>query len=153
MLFKVLTGTFRTKDGVYRKGDEVEINRDLCKLFPYRFELLRDDPHPSRPAIPTMKHSPLVSVGGEEKSEPPTELSPDEEMGDVSDNATPTVVQESWDNMTDDFPTASQLGFQVYHDGATFQIVNPKFNKVLSRRKPPKTAKAVNAILNKYLEK
>ena len=151
MLFRLLTGSYRVKNVAYRKGDTVESSRNLVKVFPYRFEMLRDDPEPDRPNIPTKKHS-LSTTEGEDGEQPsPSVLSSETTKVKKEKKTKKSVIDEAWDDMTDEFPEAADEGLKVFYDGDSYKIVNSKFNRILNKKNLSK-AKDVSTFLKKRLE-
>ena len=153
MLFRLITGSYRVKDAVYRKGETVESSRNLVKVFPNRFVMLRDDPEPDRPNIPTKKHS--LSTTEEEDGEQSSSsvLSSEEKKGKKGKKekkAKKDVIDESWDDMTEEFEQAIAEDLKVYYDGESYKVVNPKFNRILNKKNLP-ALKDVTSFLKKHL--
>jgi len=148
MLFRLLTGSYRIKGVIYRKGDPVESSRNLGKVFPNRFEMLRDDPFADRPNIPTKKHS-LSTVEGEdgEQSSPSILSSETKKVR----KGKKVEIDVSWDDMSDEFEQAIKEGLKVYYDGDSYKVINPKFNRILNKKKLPES-KDVTLFLKKHLE-
>ena len=150
MLFRLITGSYRVKNIAYRKGETVESSRNLVKVFPNRFVMLRDDPEPDRPNIPTKKHS--LSTTEEEDSEQSSSsvLSSEEKKGKKGKKVKKDVIDESWDDMTEDFEQAIAEDLKVYYDGESYKVVNPKFNRILNKKNLP-ALKDVTSFLKKHL--
>lgn len=152
MLFKVLTGSYRIKGVVFRKGETVESSTNLVKSFPNRFVMLRDDPEPDRPDIPTTKHSLSLTTEGEaDEQSSPSALSSETTKVKKEKKVEIDVIDESWDDMSDEFEQATGQGLKVFYDGASYKVVNPKFNRVLNKKDLSKP-KNVSSFLRKYLE-
>jgi len=154
MLFRLLTGSYRVKGIAYRKGETVESSVNLVKSFPARFEMLRDDPELDRPSIPTKKHSPSISEGEDDELSSPSVLSSDTNTVKTSDTvkvSKKTVIDESWDDMTEEFPQVADIGLKVYYDGDFYRVINPKFNRILNKKNLTKP-KEVRTFLKKHLE-
>jgi len=150
MLFRLITGSYRVKNIAYRKGETVESSRNLVKVFPNRFVMLRDDPEPDRPNIPTKKHS--LSTTEEEDSEQSSSsvLSSEEKKEKKGKKVKKDVIDESWDDMTEDFEQAIAEDLKVYYDGESYKVVNPKFNRILNKKNLP-ALKDVTSFLKKHL--
>ena len=150
MLFRLITGSYRVKNIAYRKGETVESSRNLVKVFPNRFVMLRDDPEPDRPNIPTKKHS--LSTTEEEDGEQSSSsvLSSEEKKEKKGKKVKKDVIDESWDDMTEDFEQAIAEDLKVYYDGESYKVVNPKFNRILNKKNLP-ALKDVTSFLKKHL--
>jgi len=151
MLFRVTTGSYRVKDVVYRKGEMVESSRNLVEVFPYRFVMLRDDPEPDRPNIPTKKHSLSTTEGEDDEQSSPSVLSSETKKVKKGKKVKKDVIDESWDDMTEDFEQAIAEELKVFYDGDSYKVVNPKFNRILNKKSLSKS-KDVTLFLKKYLE-
>jgi len=151
MLFRVTTGSYRVKDVVYRKGEMVESSRNLVEAFPYRFVMLRDDPEPDRPNIPTKKHSLSTTEGEDDEQSSPSVLSSETKKVKKGKKVKKDVIDESWDDMTEDFEQAIAEELKVFYDGDSYKVVNPKFNRILNKKSLSKS-KDVTLFLKKYLE-
>lgn len=148
MLFRVLTGSYRVKDVVYCKGETCESSRNLVKVFPNRFEMLRDDPEPDRPSIPTKKHSLSTTEEGNDEQDPSSVLSSESKK---EKKGKKVEIDESWDDMTEDFEQAMEEGLKVFYDGESYKVINPKFNRILNKKKLP-APKDVTLFLKKHLQ-
>ena len=148
MLFRLLTGSYRVKGIAYRKGETVESSINLVKSFPTRFVLLRDDPEPDRPSIPTKKHSLSTTEGEDGEQSSPSVLSSETKKVKKGKKV---EIDESWDDMSDEFEQAIKEGLKVYYDGDSYKVINPKFNRILNKKKLPES-KDVTLFLKKHLE-
>ena len=148
MLFRLLTGSYRIKGVIYRKGETVESSKNLGKVFPNRFEMLRDDPFADRPSIPTKKHSLSTTEGEDGEQSSPSVLSSETKKVKKGNKV---EIDESWDDMSDEFEQAIKEGLKVYYDGDFYKVINPKFNRILNKKNLIKP-KDVILFLKKHLK-
>lgn len=162
MLFKVLCASFRENKEVYNRGDFVESARDLCAFFPGKFDLVRDDPTPSRPRIASVV-PPSSATGGVSKKAPPVVTSKRSKKNEELVKKEEEVMEEAaepdwrnqhegWADVTEEFPAAEPFKVSVMFDGDVYHVVNQKDGSVLNGDEKLDKAKAVRLFLKNYSE-
>lgn len=152
MIFRVKCSKYMQGGKRYLRGEEVESDRDLVAVFPGKFDLVMDSYNPTEPNVALISRSPLKAVEGG-LTEPPStvikskkakskEVKKEENVSDLSE----------WEDMTDEFQKASELGFKILYDGESYKIVDSASNKILNEEKVLSKSKEVRMFLKDFLE-
>ncbi len=154
MLFRLKGGSHAQDGKVYKKGDVIETDRNLCAMFRNKFERVYEQElkdtgtELKKPNIPPPVQSPPAGKGDGEAAkltpEPLPEVSPD------ADESEKDVKSEHGDNVTAAFPAAEKIGLSVFEKSNWYVVVDNDDSSVLNGKKLRKDA--VAGFLKQYQE-
>jgi len=114
---------------MYEAGDLIETEKDLCALFPGKFE--RVEVFPNKP-------------------EPTPEPEPEEQEEKEEDTPAKEERHPLGRDVTDSFPEAKEEDLKVFADGGAYSVVEPdEDNKPLNEK--PLKKRSVSTFIKKYL--
>lgn len=134
MKYELLAGRHVSRNGVYDKGDIVESDLNLAKLYPAKFREVKDA---------------IALVPEKSSSPPPT----DEGSGDAK-NSPPSSGQKSLEgeDVTNKFPLAEKItGLTIILKDAKYNVYDSG-NKELLNTEPFTKEKSVNKFLKAFME-
>jgi len=148
MKFRLLSGRYYKDKETFNKGDIVESDKDLCKMFGNRFEkVVEPQPAPSPVMEQTFHHPPPEKEGVEAtESAPPSPI--------VSTLPEDKKFVENIDfglDVSDEFPDAITANVKVFLKDEHYSIVDGGNNHMLNE-KPFKKTTRVQKFLTRLLE-